>query len=78
MQHAASKWRRLKARLHNQLERFGERDLLQRLGVSRQSLYRFLAGLPVRRGTSMLLERVETNKEIDVDGDAHGQRRKPD
>jgi predicted RNA-binding protein YlqC (UPF0109 family) len=41
--------------LHVLLERLGERTLIMELAISRQSLGRVLAGLPVRRGTLALV-----------------------
>ena len=38
------------------VERMGERSLLVALTISRQSLSRALAGLPVRRGTLALID----------------------
>jgi len=41
--------------LHQAIEALGERRVLDSLGVSRLSLARALAGLPVRRGTHALV-----------------------
>ena len=41
--------------MHVLLERLGERTLIMELAISRQSLGRALAGLPVRRGTLALV-----------------------
>ncbi len=42
-------------RLRTMLTDLGERDALDRLKVSRNPFYRCLAGLPVRRGTALLV-----------------------
>lgn len=41
--------------MHVLVERMGERGLITELAISRQTLGRVLAGLPVRRGTLALV-----------------------
>jgi hypothetical protein len=41
--------------LREQIERFGEREVAKRLGLSRDALTRVVAGLGVRPGTAALI-----------------------
>jgi hypothetical protein len=58
VQQAASSRRQADVKLRHLLAQEGEAALIRRIGISRQTLYRALAGLPIRAGSHALIERV--------------------